>query len=93
MSLFQKETETNFWISYSDLVAGLLFIFLAILLISHFSFAYQKKENEKVFEKLKYFLELRERIAEDLRINFLKEGIDVEIDPKTGILTIKEKLL
>jgi|GEM_PF-2364235 len=88
-----KNSDTNFWISYSDLTAGLLFIFLAILLISHFSFSSQKSENDKVFEKLQYFLKLREKIAEDLKSNFIKEGIDVQIDPQTGILTIKETLL
>ncbi len=93
MGLFTKKSNANFWISYSDLVAGLLFIFLAILLISHLSFSSQKKENEKVSEKLQYFLKLRERIAEELRINFIKEGVEVLINPKNGILIIKENLL
>jgi chemotaxis protein MotB len=93
MKILRRETDTNFWISYTDLIAGLLFIFLAILLMSHFSFSYQKERNDKVVDKLDYFLKLRQKIANDLKGHFEKEKVDVGIDPKTGILKIKASLL
>ncbi len=74
----RKTHLTNYWISYSDLMAGLLFVLLAIIVISNFQF---KKKLELIGENI----ELREQIAEELRTKFTKHNVtSVKVDLETG---------
>jgi len=69
---------TNYWISYSDLMAGLLFVLLAIIVISNFQY---KKKLELIGENI----ELREKIAKELETKFTKHNVTaIKVDPETG---------
>lgn len=74
----KKTHLTNYWVSYSDLMAGLLFVLLAIIVISNFQY---KKKLELIGENIK----LREKIAQELSANFIKHNVNsVKVDPQTG---------
>ncbi|MEA1979846.1 MAG: OmpA family protein [candidate division Zixibacteria bacterium] len=74
----KKNHLTDYWISYSDLMAGLLFVLLAIIVISNFQY---KKKLEIIGENI----ELREKIAKELKTNFTKHNVTaVKVDPETG---------
>lgn len=78
MSSQKKIHLTNYWISYSDLMAGLLFVMLAIIVISNFQY---KKKLEIIGENI----ELREKIAKELKTEFTKHNISyVVVDSETG---------
>jgi len=88
---------TNYWISYSDLIAGLLFVFLAIIIISNIQFKKERDEREKkikeiakIQNQIKNFLRIRKTIKDSLK-NRIVEG--VEIDSVTGDLVFKENIL
>jgi chemotaxis protein MotB len=74
----KKQHLTNYWISYSDLMAGLLFVMLAIIVISNFQY---KKKLELIGENI----ELRAKIATELTSKFAQHNVtSVKVDPETG---------
>jgi outer membrane protein OmpA-like peptidoglycan-associated protein len=81
----KKQHTTNFWISYSDLMAGLLFVLLAIIVISNIQYKQKLHDiNENV--------ELRVKIAEALKKRFEEQNItSVKVDPKTGNIEFSSK--
>ena len=83
--------ENPFNLSLGDLMAGLLLIFVLLL-----SFVMLRLEN--LMEEKRYQLEQlddRERIKKLLISRLLKElaDFDVEVDPDTGVIRIKEGIL
>lgn len=83
----------GFWMSVSDLMAGLIFIFLIILTV--FSIQFKKEQNE--FIKAKAELQApaitRQHILVALRKMISKEDLQVEILPEDGILRLTETTL
>jgi outer membrane protein OmpA-like peptidoglycan-associated protein len=81
----KKQHTTNFWISYSDLMAGLLFVLLAIIVISNFQY---KQKLHDISENV----ELRVKIAKELKKKFKERNItSVEVDPQTGNIEFSGK--
>jgi outer membrane protein OmpA-like peptidoglycan-associated protein len=73
-----KTRLTNYWVSYSDLMAGLLFVLFAIIVISNFQY---KRKLKVIGENI----DLRANIAEKLQEKFNKKNItSVEVDLETG---------
>jgi len=80
----KKKHLTNYWISYSDLMAGLLFVLLAIIVISNFQY---KKKVALIGENI----ELREKIAKELKAQFTEHYItSVTVDPETGDIEFQD---
>ena len=81
----KKQHTTNFWISYSDLMAGLLFVLLAIIVISNLQY---KQKLHDITENV----ELRVKIAKALKKRFEERNItSVKVDPKTGNIEFSSK--
>ena len=83
--------ENPFGLSLGDLMAGLLLIFVLLL-----SFVMLRLEN--LMEEKRHQLEQlddRERVKKLLISRLLKElsDFDVEVDPNTGVIRIKEGIL
>lgn len=79
--------EQEYWLSYSDLMAGLLMVF-ALMLLSALHH-YQTKVVE-----VRDILEVRRQIIEELRRTLGTDGeASVEIDPATGLLRFKDEVL
>jgi len=76
---------TNYWISYSDLMAGLLFVMLAIIVISNSQYKKKNNEYKQQLQLIGENIELREKIARELTDRFNKHNINyVQVDPDTG---------
>jgi chemotaxis protein MotB len=74
----KKSNLTNYWVSYSDLMAGLLFILFAIIVISNFQY---KRKLKVIGENI----DLRANIAHELQKRFNKKEItSVMVDLETG---------
>jgi len=86
---------TSFWITYSDLMSGLLLVFVLLLVVamSHFAEFNRKKtvilKNQE--DRLKSFRELQIKLIGNLEEAFQEET--VTIDPTSGILQIGSGIL
>lgn len=99
--------DDNYLASLSDLMVGLLFVFIIILM----SFALKlrvaetalekkmteveklKEELDKLRKKLTQDNEQREYLLQDIKRTLEQQGVKVELDVKNGILRLPEKLL
>ena len=89
----KEEGYNTFWISVSDLMAGIVFIFLILLTV----FSIQFKEEQNSFIEAKNELQApaktRSQILLELKNVLKKNGLEVEIDPEEGILRLSEHVL
>ena len=85
-----QEEEVGFWISFSDLMASILIIF--ILLFVYKLVEYQANFTEKE-QQIQELTSTRVKIIEMLQEEFKKEDIDINIDPKTGTIKLNESIL
>lgn len=86
----RKGTENPFWLSYSDLMAALLLVFVLLLLVLMSS---AQLELEQTRQELKEVKRIRVDIIRALRAAF--EGTDVkfEIDRRTGAIRFRNRIL
>jgi len=97
--MFNRKTQNNtaengdFWISISDLMSSLLFVF--VLVLSYVILDYQKK-NDLTTKTVKLFqdnLNIRNELLKQLEISLKEKNIAIEVDYEQGILRIIEKNL
>ncbi|NRA46537.1 MAG: hypothetical protein HRU09_16420 [Oligoflexales bacterium] len=88
-----SQSQQGFWISVSDLMAGLIFIFLIILTV--FSIQFKKEQNSFIQAKaeLQSPAKTRHHILLDLKKILRENGLDVETYPEEGILRLTEQTL
>lgn len=79
------DEETNFWISYADIMAALLLMF--ILLLTVVIFEYQETLAEKQNE-IDALLGVREEIISALQTKFSDTDLSLEIDEQTGAIIL-----
>ena len=91
-------SEPEYWLSYSDLMAGLLMVFVLMLMAT---LVYTAQEREELACKVRTYdevagtllgmLDERRRIVMDLRERL--DSIDIKVDTTTGTVTFGEGLL
>ena len=75
------KSNSHYALSISDLLMGILFIFMLILM--KFMMEYQSKKEDLSMPILE-----RGKLLEDLKKEITKKGIKVDIDKKNGILKL-----
>ena len=99
-----EEEEINYWLSYSDMMAALLLIFVLIIMLTMFQARKQFEEKqaqleiqqtiiEEQQEKLDKILGVRSSLVETLRMEFDGTDLSVYIDPNTGAITLDSSIL
>lgn len=87
--------QPNFWISYSDLLAAMLLIFVLLLVVALFHFAEANRQKQGILEqqeqKLRSFHRLQRELIHKLELAFM--GEDVTVDPDTGVLHVHSAIL
>lgn len=78
----QNHDEGHYWISISDLMTSLLFIFILILAYTIFSFS---QKSEAFEENPKN----RSELLKILKSSLKNKNIDVDIDPQNGNMRIR----
>lgn len=78
----QSNEEGHYWVSISDLMTSLLFIFILILAYTIFSFS---QKSEAFEENPKN----RTELLESLKTSLKNKNIDVDIDPQNGNMRIR----
>lgn len=89
----QVEEEESYFISMTDLMVGLLFIF--IIMIMFFALQYREAERQRrqATEQLVNAEQVRDEILEDLQQRLRNRGINVQIVKDQGILRLPEEIL
>lgn len=89
------EEAPNFWASYSDLMAGMLMVFVLLLIVALFHFAEFTNRKQAVLEtqemRLKQFHALQQALIDKLSDTFSQDSVSV--DPNTGTLQIGSGIL
>lgn len=90
----QREDPANrFWISVSDLMVGIIFIFLVVIMVFSVQFKKEQKEFVAVKNELLQPAQTSLHILQKLQQLLRKSGLEVEIYPEEGILRLTEKTL
>lgn len=86
-------SSTEYLVSISDLMAGLLFLFVIALVIFAIRLNSAAAQHKKQVERLSDSREVRDSLLIELERALLDRGIEVRIDLDQGVLRIPEKVL
>ena len=84
----KQDEETSYWLSFSDLMASVLIIFILLFVYNLVVYDESMNEREKMIQEL---TSTRMKIIAMLQEEFVKE--DIIIDPKTGAIQLNESIL
>ncbi len=90
---YPSEEEGSYLASISDLMSGLLFIFIITLMVFAISLREQEKRKQDEVRSLKGSAEERVKLLNELKQSLKARGIVVEIDEEHGVLRLKEGVL
>ncbi|MFS0864265.1 OmpA family protein [Fredinandcohnia sp. 179-A 10B2 NHS] len=96
----QDHQAGDFWMSYSDLMAGLLLVFILLLSVSIFDYRNDLKEKEASIDEYQEQLEVKEQkiqeilgvkaeIIKALTQEFQDSNLTMQIDPQTGAISFQ----
>jgi len=82
-----EDSQDNFWISYADLMAGLLFVFILVIGAIIIKHSYMTAE---LTQKIQNLTGVKEQVIKGLKN---KLGDKIKIDSKTGSISIAGDIL
>lgn len=88
-----EEHDEGYFASFTDLLVGILFIFIIMLMIFATNYQQKQKETEdsaKVFTKIN---QARDQMLMEMKKALERDGVQVSIDVKHGVLRLPESLL
>ncbi|MCQ2012912.1 OmpA/MotB family protein [Clostridium butyricum] len=85
-----REEGAGYWISFSDLMSGVLIVFILLFIYKLFDYQESMAQKEQMIQELS---STRLQIISMLKEEFEKENIDIAIDPKTGAIRLSESIL
>ena len=96
MSLKRESHEAHdesYFASFTDLLVGILFIFIILLMVVATNYHKQQKDTENATEVLTAINSSRNVVLESLKKSLEEAGVEVTIDLQSGILRLPENLL
>ena len=103
-----EEEETSYWLSYSDMMAALLLIFILIISFTLMQSKSQYESKQAELDKQKEIIKEQEQLLKDeldriagirsdlvaaLRDEFAGSSLNVKVDEKTGEITFDASVL
>lgn len=88
-----SDSSQSYLESLSDLLVGMLFIFIIILMVFALNFRVAQQQTRQVTEHLANSAELRAQLLTDVQRQLLEQGIPVAVDPTNGVMHLPESLL
>lgn len=85
--------EESYFVSMTDMMVGMLFVFIIMLMAFALNFKEAEEKREKTLESLTKAHEARAKLLESLRSSLLEKGVIVQIDIQSGILRLPESIL
>jgi len=87
-------SSLNYFISYTDLLVGLLFLFIILLMAFALSFRGAEQQLEDRLKDIERRVEIRAELLNRIANNLRRAGVpNVQIDPDQGILRFGEAVL
>lgn len=88
-----EEHDEGYFASFTDLLVGILFIFIIMLMISATNYQKKKQHTEEITKVMTKINETRNQVLAEMKKSLQKEGVPVEIDLQNGVLRLPESLL
>lgn len=96
-----KGEATSYWISFSDLMSGTLIVFILLFIFKLLDYQQTMAEKEQLIRQsmaekqqiIEQMTDTREEIVENLQQEFQQQSMDIEVDSKTGAITLSEAIL
>lgn len=92
-ALHIEQEEESFFVSMTDMMVGMLFLFILMLMFFALKFNEASVQINKTNEILKSSEETRTEILQDLQHSLKQMGVAVVIDVENGILRLPEDIL
>ncbi len=89
-SIFEDE-GSGYLVSVSDIMAGLLFIFIITLMAFVIQFHKESEKKKEVVERLTDNQQVRAQLLSDIKRELQAQGVNVEIDQELGVLRLTEQ--
>lgn len=85
--------DESYFVSMADLMVGMLFVFIIILMAFALNLKKQETHLGETIDDLTAARETRAAMLNDIKRTLEQQGVTVEIDEDNGILRLPEKLL
>lgn len=85
--------DDSYFASFTDMLIGILFIFIILLVMVATNFQTQQNESRQATEAVTKMIESRNIVLEEISKSLQEAGIKVEIDLEQGILRLPESIL
>jgi chemotaxis protein MotB len=85
--------EESYFVSMTDLMVGMLFVFIIMLMAFALNLKTQQQTFENTSQQLSRANETRSEMLEEMKRQLQQLGVHVEIDTVNGVLRLPEKLL
>lgn len=93
LNISSPDEENPYWVSFSDIMAGLLVIFILAVVVLILEIMEQKTELDIAYEELARANKVRRTIIQEIADELNREGIPVIISENQTILRIPEDVL
>jgi flagellar motor protein MotB len=90
---YQADEENPYWISFSDIMSGLLVIFILATLALILELVDTRQQISEEIEELQKAENVRRTILREIKEDLLKRNILVEVSDNESVLRIPEELL
>jgi len=88
-----EESTEHFFTSFTDLLVGIIFIFMLLLMVFALNYKQAETTNKEAVETLVTTEELREELLKAIASRMQEEGTNVTLDLDNGIVRLPEDLL
>lgn len=88
-----EDEEESYFVSMTDMMVGLVFIFIIMLMYFALQYKSAEQDHKQVTEKVLSADEARTHLLEEMQVYLEKKGIKVTIDPVTGVLRLPNEIL
>lgn len=92
-SLMDGAEDESYFVSMTDLMVGMLFVFIIILMAFALNLKKQETHLGETIDDLTAARETRAAMLNDIKHSLEQQGVTVDIDEDNGILRLPEKLL
>jgi chemotaxis protein MotB len=89
----QEEHDEGYFASFTDLLVGILFIFIIMLMMFATEYQKKQKQTEEITKVLERINDSRTKVLLEMEKSLKNEGVDVVIDQENGVLRLPESLL
>ncbi len=88
-----EDHDEGYFASFTDLLIGILFIFIIMLMMFASNYQQKQQKTEEVTKVLTKINETRNIVLKEMQKSLENQGVQVSIDSENGVLRLPESLL